>query len=159
MCIATIGAAALPANAQRAAAPTIGVLDSAAANKAKLTAFYEGLKTESFVRDQNFTVQYASAAGEYSRLLGLAVDLVARQVSLIGALGAPAALAATRATTTGAQPRQSRTGRKPQLPRSESDRCDQRGRWPRTEALAATAQDDSNRSQLLSPGLSAEFNC
>jgi putative tryptophan/tyrosine transport system substrate-binding protein len=102
MCIATIGAAALPANAraQRAAAPTIGILDSSAATSAKLTAFYEGLKIEGFVRNQNLTVQYYSAEGDYPRLRGLAADLVTRQVSLISALGAPAALAAKGATAT-----------------------------------------------------------
>lgn len=102
MCIATIGAAALPANAraQRAAAPTIGILDSSAATSAKLTAFYEGLKIEGFVRNQNLTVQYYSAEGDYPRLPGLAADLVTRQVSLISALGAPAALAAKGATAT-----------------------------------------------------------
>ena len=102
ICIASIGAAALSAHAhaQRAAAPTIGILDSAAATPAKLTAFYEGLKIEGFVRNQNLTVQYASAEGDYSRLPDLAADLAGRQVSLISALGAPAALAAKRATTT-----------------------------------------------------------
>lgn len=100
MCIATIGAAALPLNAhaQRPAAPTIGILDSSAATATKLTAFYEGLKIEGFVRNQNLTVQYYSAEGDYPRLAGLAADLVTRQVSLISALGAPAALAAKRAT-------------------------------------------------------------
>ena len=100
MCIATIGAAVLPVNAraQRPAAPTIGILDSSAATATKLTAFYEGLKIEGFVRNQNLTVQYSSAEGDYPRLPGLAADLVTRQVSLISALGAPAALAAKRAT-------------------------------------------------------------
>jgi len=101
MWITTMGAALLPSNshAQRAA-PTIGILDSSAAIAAKLTAFYEGLRTEGFVRNQNLTVQYHSAEGDYARLQGLAADLIGRQVSLISALGAPAALAAKRATTT-----------------------------------------------------------
>jgi putative ABC transport system substrate-binding protein len=100
MCIATIGGAVLPVNAyaQRPATPTIGILDSSAATATKLTAFYEGLKIEGFVRNQNLTVQYYSAEGDYPRLAGLATDLVTRQVSLISALGAPAALAAKRAT-------------------------------------------------------------
>lgn len=100
--IATIGAALLPANphAQRAASPTIGILDSSAAIAAKLTTFYEGLRTEGFVRNQNLTVQYHSAEGDYARLPGLIADLVGRQVSLISALGVPAAFAAKRATTT-----------------------------------------------------------
>ena len=100
MCITTIAAAVLPINAhaQRPAAPTIGILDSSTATATKLTAFYEGLKIEGFVRNQNLTVQYYSAEGDYPRLPGLAADLVNRQVSLISALGAPAALAAKRAT-------------------------------------------------------------
>ena len=101
MCIATIGGAAafpIKALAQRAGAPTIGILDSSAATPAKLTAFYEGLKIEGFVPNQNLTVQYASAEGDYSRLPSLAADLVARQVAVISALGVPAALAAKRAT-------------------------------------------------------------
>jgi putative ABC transport system substrate-binding protein len=102
MCVATLGATVLPvtAHAQRPASPTIGILDSSAANAAKLTAFYEGLKVEGFVQNQNLAVQYHSAEGDYSRLPGLAADLVGRQVSLISALGAPAALAAKGATTT-----------------------------------------------------------
>jgi putative tryptophan/tyrosine transport system substrate-binding protein len=102
MCVATLGATVLPvtAHAQRPASPTIGILDSSAANAAKLTAFYEGLKVEGFVQNQNLAVQYYSAGGDYSRLPGLAADLVGRQVSLISALGAPAALAAKGATTT-----------------------------------------------------------
>jgi putative ABC transport system substrate-binding protein len=102
MCVAALGATMLPvkALAQPPASPTIGILDSSAANAPKLTAFYEGLKVEGFVQNQNLTVQYASAAGDYPRLPGLAADLVDRQVSLISAVGAPAALAAKRAMTT-----------------------------------------------------------
>jgi putative ABC transport system substrate-binding protein len=100
--IATIGAALLPANAhaQRAAPPTIGILDSSVAIATKLSTFYEGLRIEGFVRNQNLTVQYHSAEGDYARLPGLTADLVGRQVSLISALGVPAAFAAKRATTT-----------------------------------------------------------
>jgi ABC-type uncharacterized transport system substrate-binding protein len=95
-------AVVLPANteAQRPSAPIIGILDSSAATPAKLTAFYEGLKIGGFVQNQNLTVQYYSAEGDYARLQGLAANLVGRQVSLISALGAPAALAAKGATTT-----------------------------------------------------------
>lgn len=102
MCLAALGATALPvgARAQPATSPTIGILDSSAANAPKLTAFYEGLKVEGFVQNQNLTVQYSSAAGDYGRLPSLAADLAGRNVALISALGAPAALAAKRATTT-----------------------------------------------------------
>jgi putative ABC transport system substrate-binding protein len=81
MWITTMGAALLPENPQaQRAAPTIGILDRSAAIAAKLTAFYEGLRTEGFVRNQNLTVQYHSAEGDYGRLPGLAADLVGRQV-------------------------------------------------------------------------------
>ena len=102
MCIAALGATVLPVNAQapKAATPTIGILDSSAATPVKLNPFYEGLKIEGFVQNQNLTVQYYSAEGDYPRLPGLATDLVGRQISLISALGAPAALAAKGATTT-----------------------------------------------------------
>jgi putative ABC transport system substrate-binding protein len=88
------------ADAQRPSAPTIGVLDSSPATPTKLTLFYEGLKIEGFVRNQNLTVQYHSAEGDYVRLPALAANLVAGRVSLITAFGAPAALAAKGATAT-----------------------------------------------------------
>jgi len=99
-CIAAIGTAMLPrsVNAQPGLAPIIGVLDSAAATTQKLSAFYEGLKVEGFSRNQNLTVEYRSAEGDYGRLPELAADLVKRRVALITAFGSPAALAAKAAT-------------------------------------------------------------
>jgi putative tryptophan/tyrosine transport system substrate-binding protein len=100
-CIAAIGAAMLPRTlkAQQLPTPIIGVLDSAAATALKLSTFYEGLKVEGFSRNQNLTVEYHSANGDYARLPELAADLVNRRVALITAFGAPAALAAKAATT------------------------------------------------------------
>ena len=86
-------------HAQQAPAPIIGVLDSSAATALKLSVFYEGLKVEGFSRNQNVTVAYHSADGDYARLPELAADLVNRRVALIAALGSPAALAAKAATT------------------------------------------------------------
>ncbi len=98
--IAAIGTAILPRqlSAQPVATPTLGVLDSAAATAAKLSAFYDGLKVEGFVRGQNLTVEYHSAGGDYAQLPRLAADLVNRRVSLITAFGDPAALAAKAVT-------------------------------------------------------------
>ena len=79
--------------------PTIGALDSAAATTLKLSTFYEGLKVEGFSRNQNLTVEYHSAEGDYARLPELAADLVDRRVTLITCFGGPAALAAKAATT------------------------------------------------------------
>ncbi len=90
----------LTVHAQQAAMPVIGFLDSSAATAAKLTAFYEGLKIEGFVRNQNVAVEYHSAESDYGRLPGLAADLVHRKVAVIASTGMPAALAAKAATTT-----------------------------------------------------------
>lgn len=85
--------------AQQRAMPLIGLLDTAAGTAMKLTNYYEGLKIEGFVRNQSVAVEYHSADSDYARLPALAADLVARKVSLIAALGAPAALAAKAATS------------------------------------------------------------
>jgi len=88
-----------PLNAQQGPMPIIGILDSAAATTLKLSRFYEGLKVEGFVRNQNLTVEYHSAERDCARLPELAADLVNRRVTLITAFGGPAALAAKSATT------------------------------------------------------------
>jgi putative tryptophan/tyrosine transport system substrate-binding protein len=100
-CVAAIGTALLSRrlNAQQAPKPTLGILDSATATAFKLSAFYEGLMVEGFSRNQNLTVEYHSADGDYARLPELAADLVNRQVTLISAFGTSAALAAKTATT------------------------------------------------------------
>jgi putative ABC transport system substrate-binding protein len=90
----------LTARAQQGAIPVIGFLDSSAGAAAKLTAFYEGLKIEGFVRNQNVAIEYHSAESDYGRLPGLAADLVNRKVAVIASIGMPAALAAKTATTT-----------------------------------------------------------
>jgi len=79
--------------------PIIGVLDSAAATALKFSAFYDGLKVEGFLKNQNVTVEYHSAEGDYARLPELAAQLVNRRVTLIAALGNPAAAAVKAATT------------------------------------------------------------
>ena len=88
-----------PLIAQQTPMPIIGILDSAAATALKLSTFYEGLKVEGFSRNQNLSVEYHSAEGDYARLPQLAADLVDRRVTLITAFGGPAALAAKAATT------------------------------------------------------------
>lgn len=85
--IAVLGSAALAgpltARGQLSRMPVIGFLDTSAAIGAKLTAFYEGLKIEGFVRNQNVAVEYHSAESDYGRLPGLAADLVNRKVAVI----------------------------------------------------------------------------
>jgi putative ABC transport system substrate-binding protein len=101
ICLAVGATAMLPSrpNAQQAALPILGILDSSRATALKFSAFYEGLKLEGFSRNQNLTVEYHSAEGEYARLPTLAAELVNRRVNLITALGSPAALAAKAAST------------------------------------------------------------
>jgi ABC-type uncharacterized transport system substrate-binding protein len=101
MCVGAMGAAMLPLrlNAQQSPVPIIGLLDSSAATTFKVSTFYEGLKVEGFSRNQNVTVEYHSAEGDYARLPQLATDLINRGVALITALGSPAAIAAKGATT------------------------------------------------------------
>jgi putative ABC transport system substrate-binding protein len=86
-----------PLIAQQAPMPIIGILDSGAATTSKLLTFYEGLKVEGFSRNQNLSVEYHSAEGDYARLPGLAANLVDRRVTLITAFGSPAAQAAKAA--------------------------------------------------------------
>jgi putative tryptophan/tyrosine transport system substrate-binding protein len=93
-------AGSLTARAQQATMPSIGLLDSSGATAAKLAAFYEGLKIEGFVRNQNVAVEYHSAEGDYGRLPGLAADLINRKVAAIATISMPAALAAKAATAT-----------------------------------------------------------
>jgi putative ABC transport system substrate-binding protein len=100
--IALIGTAALPltTRAQQPSRPIIGILDSSTATATKLSGFYDGLRVEGFIRNQNVAIEYRSVESNYDRLPDLAADLVKREVSLIVAFGVPAALAAKSATTT-----------------------------------------------------------
>ena len=101
--LALVGGAALsrPRSARaQPAMPVIGFLDTSADTGAKLSSFYDGLKTEGFVRNQNVAVDYRAAAADPRRLAELAADLVNRKVAMIAAAGIPAALAARTATTT-----------------------------------------------------------
>ena len=102
--VGLLGAAAfawpVTLRAQHSGMPVIGFLDSSALTAPKLTAFYEGLKIEGFVKNQNVALEYHSAGGDYSRLPKLAIDLVNRKVTVIASAGIPAAMAAAAATST-----------------------------------------------------------
>ena len=83
--------------------PVIGFLSSRLPDEAKqsLTGFRSGLRTTGYVDGQNVVIEYRWADGEYSRLPGLAADLVRRGVAVLVATGGePSALAAKAATST-----------------------------------------------------------
>jgi putative ABC transport system substrate-binding protein len=96
-------AAAWPivAQAQQPKIPLIGYLSSVPSDAEALAAFRQGLDEFGLIEDQNVTVLYRYADGQYERLPVVAVDLVARRVDVIVALrSSPAAIAAKQATST-----------------------------------------------------------
>src|SRR5690348_4061517 len=82
------GAAAarlLPARAQQAGMPVIGVLHggAAAAFAPFMVAFRRGLREEGFTEGQNVTIEYRWAENQYDRLPTMAAELVQRQPAAI----------------------------------------------------------------------------
>jgi putative ABC transport system substrate-binding protein len=92
-----------PVRAQQKAMPVIGFLSSRwpAESAQGVSEFREGLRETGHVDGQNVSIEFRWAEGAYDRLPGLAADLVARNVDVIVASGAPtSALAARDATST-----------------------------------------------------------
>jgi putative ABC transport system substrate-binding protein len=99
------GAAAWPLAAraqQPAKLPTIGVLhpSSLEALAERLGGFRQGLKDIGYVEGENVAIEYRYADNQLDRLLGLATDLVRRQVAVIAATGGPTSAFAAKAATT-----------------------------------------------------------
>lgn len=93
----------LAARAQHPLMPVIGILAAEAPEQfaTRLNAFFEGLRETGYGNQQNILAEFRWARNQYDLLVPFAAELVARQASVIVALGsAPAALAVKSATTT-----------------------------------------------------------
>ena len=92
----------LAARAQQPAMPMIGYLSSKgeAAEAGIIGAIRKGLEERGFIDGKNVSIAYRWSEGDYTRLPGLAADLVDRKVNVIAASGLPAALAAKAASST-----------------------------------------------------------
>jgi putative tryptophan/tyrosine transport system substrate-binding protein len=89
--------------AQQPTLPVIGYLSSTSSGPYApfVAAFQQGLKETGFVADQNVTIEYRWAEGQFDRLPALAADLVRRHVAIIAVGGGGVtALAAKDATST-----------------------------------------------------------
>ena len=102
--LASASAWPVAVGAQQPAMPVVGWLNSITSGDSLgislASAFRAGLKDAGYVEDQNVTIDFRWAEGQYSRLPTLAAELVARRVDVIMAGGPPAALAAKAATQT-----------------------------------------------------------
>jgi putative ABC transport system substrate-binding protein len=102
--IAGVGATAagwpMVAPAQQAI-PVVGFLSPASADTytRPLSAFRAGLKETGYIEDQNVSIEYRWAKGEYARLAAMAADLAKRNVAVIAATSDTSAQVAKLATT------------------------------------------------------------
>jgi ABC-type uncharacterized transport system substrate-binding protein len=88
--------------AQQSPLPVIGFMSARSPDDTGqvLQAFLKGLGEAGFFDGQNVTIEYRWARGDYSRLAGIAAELVQRRVNVLAATGGNAsALAAKQATS------------------------------------------------------------
>jgi putative ABC transport system substrate-binding protein len=88
--ISLVGSAAVwPIAARAQQFPVIGILSSRsrATDALLLAVIRQGLNDTGFVEGRNLSIEYRWAEGNYSRLAGLAADLVRRKVAVIVTIG------------------------------------------------------------------------
>jgi putative tryptophan/tyrosine transport system substrate-binding protein len=93
----------IAARAQQPAMPVIGFLSGASpsgAYKGALAGFHRGLAENGFTEGVNVSIEYRWAEGRYERLVGMANDLVRRNVSVIFASASNIGVQAAKAATT-----------------------------------------------------------
>ena len=78
----------------------IGIIDSGSSRPEHDALFLQALKEHGYAEGGNLAVEFRQAEGRYDRLPMMAAELVARQVSVIVALGTRAAVAAKAASVT-----------------------------------------------------------
>ena len=147
--IAAVGGAAawpLAARAQQPGVALIGLLAGTQLDDRMLSAVRQGLKEAGYVEGRNVAIKYRTADGRFSRLPGLAAELVAEPVAVIVVLAAQAAAAAKAATGTipivfvvGADRPGARSRFQSQPPRRQCHGSDFSGQRTRGEAAGVAA--------------------